>query len=225
MNDMTLDTLSEWQETHDPLYEEQSTRNAVHVFNKHCPFELFEDWLSDARIDEINDANAMSLATVDEYGTPDVRVVLLKAFDKRGFVFYSNVESAKGRQLQANPKAALAFHWKSLRRQVRIRGTVEKVTDAEADAYFASRPRGSQIGAWASDQSRIVPTRHMLEARVHEAEHRFSGQEVIPRPEYWSGWRVVPMAIEFWRDRPSRLHDRMMFTRHTSEWEKERLFP
>jgi len=222
--DISPDNPPDRQLAHDPLYGEQSTRNAEHVFSKHCPFHLFEEWLADARDDEINDANAMSLATVDKHGTPDVRMVLLKGLDKRGFVFYTNDESAKGQQLTANPEAALCFHWKSLRRQVRIRGTVEKVGTTEADAYFASRPRASQIGAWASDQSRPVETRHMLEARVHEAECRFAGGNV-PRPDHWNGWRVVPMSMEFWRDRPGRLHDRMLFTRRGSHWDKERLFP
>ncbi len=188
------------------------------------PFALFGQWLEEAKAKEPNDANAMSLATVDADGLPDVRMVLLKGFDDQGFVFYTNTQSAKGAELEANPKAALLFHWKSLRRQVRIRGEVSRVTDAEADAYFASRARQSQIGAWASDQSRLLPDRFALEKRVAEFGLKF-GLGKIDRPSHWSGYRVVPSAMEFWRDRAFRLHDRVRFVRAGDGWTASKLFP
>ncbi len=188
------------------------------------PFALFGQWLEEAKAKEPNDANAMSLATVDADGLPDVRMVLLKGFDDQGFVFYTNTQSAKGAELEANPKAALLFHWKSLRRQVRIRGEVSRVTDAEADAYFASRARQSQIGAWASDQSRPLPDRFALEKRVAEFGLKF-GLGKIERPPHWSGYRVVPSAMEFWRDRAFRLHDRVRFVRAGDGWTASKLFP
>jgi pyridoxamine 5'-phosphate oxidase len=190
------------------------------------PFALFADWLRDAEAKEPNDPNAMALATVDADGLPDVRMVLLKGFDARGFVFYTNLDSAKGRELAAQPKAALLFHWKSLRRQVRVRGPVEAVTDAEADAYFATRGRDSQLGAWASDQSRPLEGLFALQRRVAEQAARF-GLSAVPRPPHWSGFRVLPLEIEFWRDRPFRLHERLLFARdHPGEgWAKGRLFP
>jgi pyridoxamine 5'-phosphate oxidase len=169
----------------------------------------------------------MALATVDAHGMPDVRMVLLKDVSRRGFVFYSNAESAKGQELAAQPKAALLFHWKSLRRQIRIRGPVEPVTDAESDAYFASRARDSQIGAWASEQSRPMADRSSLKRRMAEFGMKFSEAETLPRPPQWRGWRVLPQAIEFWRDRPFRLHDRLLFERAgpQAEWRRERLYP
>jgi pyridoxamine 5'-phosphate oxidase len=190
------------------------------------PFRLFAQWLRDAEAKEVNDPNAMAVASVDETGLPDVRMVLLKDFDAAGFVFYTNFESKKGRELLAARKAALLFHWKSLRRQVRIRGTVEVVSDAEADAYFASRARGSRIGAWASKQSRPLESRFALEKAVAEYGLRYAIGEV-PRPPHWSGFRVVPLAIEFWHDRPFRLHDRIEFLRTGPDapWEKLRLYP
>lgn len=188
------------------------------------PIGPFIEWLDQAKAHEPNDANAMTLATIDADGAPDARMVLLKDVDDRGFTFYSNAESAKGLQLQHHPAAALLFHWKTLRRQVRIRGAVEPVTTAEADAYFASRARESRIGAWASDQSRALPDRATLEAAVAQQTARFEGEEP-PRPAYWTGWRVVPHSVEFWRDRPFRLHDRILFERHGQGWERRRLWP
>ena len=194
------------------------------VFDRTEPFGLFVEWLEDAKRHEPNDANAMTLATVDENGRPDARMVLLKDVDPRGFTFYSNAESAKGLQLAARPQAALLFHWKTLRRQVRVRGAVEPVSAAEADAYFASRARESRIGAWASDQSRPLPDRAALEAAVARETARFDGQDV-PRPDRCTGWRVAPQEIEFWRDRPFRLHDRLRFEADGANWRRERLYP
>jgi pyridoxamine 5'-phosphate oxidase len=194
------------------------------IFERPDPFGLFVEWLAEARAHEINDSNAMTLSTVDAEGLPDARIVLLKDIDARGFTFYSNRESAKGVELDARPVAALTFHWKSLRRQVRVRGQVEPVTAEEADAYFASRARESRIGAWASDQSRPLDAREALEAAVARETVRFEGEDV-PRPERWSGWRVLPRTIEFWRDRPFRLHDRLRFIRAGDAWTRERLWP
>ena len=188
------------------------------------PYALFGSWLDDAGKSEPNDPNALALATVDETGLPNVRMVLLKGFDERGFVFYTNFESAKGREILGSMKAAMCFHWKSLRRQVRVRGPVEIVTDAEADAYYATRPRGSRIGAWASKQSRPLESRFALEKAVAEYTLRYPVGD-IPRPAHWSGFRIAPQAIEFWHDRPFRLHDRMLFTRSGAGWEKTRLYP
>jgi pyridoxamine 5'-phosphate oxidase len=188
------------------------------------PLRLFESWLEDATLSEPNDPTATALATVDEDGLPNVRMVLLKGFDEKGFVFYTNFESIKGRELLASMKAAMCFHWKSLRRQVRVRGAVEQVTDAEADSYFATRPRGSRIGAWASKQSRPLESRFALEKAVAEYTARYA-VGTIPRPEHWSGFRIVPASIEFWHDRPFRLHDRVMFEREGDGWRKTRLYP
>jgi pyridoxamine 5'-phosphate oxidase len=194
------------------------------------PFALFDAWMAEAAKSEPNDANAMSLATVDAGGLPNVRIVLLKSVDgaenaDRGFVFYTNFESAKGRELLANPKAALLFHWKSLERQVRIRGPVSLASHGEADAYYASRPRLSRIGAWASHQSRPLSSRDVLEAKVQHFETKFPDE--IPRPPYWSGFRVLPVEIEFWMSRPFRLHDRVVFRRDAprDSWHKTRLYP
>lgn len=190
------------------------------------PFVLFGEWLKDAIASEINDPTAMALATVDDDGLPNVRMVLLKSADAAGFVFYTNFESAKGHELLAHPKAALVFHWKSLRRQVRVRGPVEIVTDDEADAYYRSRPRGSRIGAWASKQSRPLESRFALETEVARYTAKFGISE-IPRPAHWSGFRVAPVEMEFWHDRPFRLHDRVKFTRPDAQtpWAKTRLYP
>jgi pyridoxamine 5'-phosphate oxidase len=188
------------------------------------PFRLFAEWLDDATKSETNDPNGVALATVDADGMPNVRMVLLKGFDERGFVFYTNFESAKGREILGSMKAAMCFHWKSLRRQVRIRGPVEIVTDAEADDYYATRPRGSRIGAWASKQSRPLESRFALEKAVAEYTAKYAIGN-IPRPKHWSGFRIVPSSIEFWHDRPFRLHDRVMFTRDGDGWAKARLYP
>jgi len=196
------------------------------LFAESEPFALFERWFRDACDNEPNDPNGMALATADADGFPDVRMVLLKDFDERGFVFYTNAESAKGRQLEANPRAAFVMHWKSIRRQVRVRGVIEPVSEAEADAYFQSRDRGARLGAWASEQSRELPDRHALEKRIAEFALKYGVGEV-PRPPHWRGYRLAPLAIEFWRDRPFRLHDRLTFTRETvsAPWSKARLYP
>jgi pyridoxamine 5'-phosphate oxidase len=194
------------------------------VFAHDEPFKLFEDWLAQAKAKEPNDPNAMTLATVDANGLPDARMVLLKGVDGRGFVFYTNTESDKGRELAGQAKAALLFHWKSLRRQVRVRGAVETVTAEEADAYFATRARESQIGAWASDQSREMDGPLALEKRIAEYGLKF-GLGKVPRPPHWSGYRVIPETLEFWRDRPFRLHQRLQFVRVSGGWTRRRLFP
>ncbi|MBS0295439.1 MAG: pyridoxamine 5'-phosphate oxidase [Proteobacteria bacterium] len=196
------------------------------IFAADEPFRLFEAWFAEAKASEPNDPNAMALATADADGLPDVRMVLLKGVDPNGFVFFTNTESDKGRQLLANPRAALLFHWKSLRRQVRVRGPVEPVSAAEADAYFDSRARDSQIGAWASEQSRPMEGRFALEKRIAEYGLKF-GLGKVARPPQWSGYRVKPLQMEFWRDRPFRLHDRLQFRRDSvaAQWDRARLFP
>ena len=196
------------------------------VFAHDDPLALFEAWMAAARGTEINDPDAMALATVDADGLPDVRMVLLKDASRDGFVFYTNLESAKGRELAAQPRAALCFHWKSLRRQVRVRGPVAPVSDAQADAYYQSRPRDSRIGAWASRQSRPLEGRFALEKEVARYAAKYALGH-IPRPPHWSGFRVLPRQIEFWRDRPFRLHDRLVFHRRGEgwDWTAQRLFP
>jgi pyridoxamine 5'-phosphate oxidase len=190
------------------------------------PFRQFEAWYAEAAKSEPNDPNAMALATVGADGMPAVRMVLLKGHDARGFVFYTNYESRKGRQILGSKKAALLFHWKSLRRQVRVEGDVESVGDAEADEYFHSRPKASQIGAWASQQSRPLKGRFELEGRVAQFTAKYAiGQ--VPRPAYWSGFRIKPRLIEFWEDRPFRLHDRTVYHRIDAGdgWTAEKLYP
>lgn len=211
---------------------------APDLFEGEEPFTLFDAWMADALAKEVNDPNAMALATVDRDGLPNVRMVLLKGVEgrppsdgdnggPRGFVFYTNLESHKGLELASEPRAAICFHWKSLRRQVRARGTIEPVTDEEADAYFSTRHRQSQIGAWASAQSRPLEGRFELERAVAKYAARYAVGSV-PRPPHWSGFRLVPTTIEFWRDRPFRLHDRLLFSRDSDRgggWEKTRLYP
>jgi pyridoxamine 5'-phosphate oxidase len=190
------------------------------------PLRLFAQWLDEATHSEPSDANAMAVATVDDDGLPDLRMVLLKGFDERGAVFYTNMDSVKGRQLDGNAKAALLFHWKSKRRQVRLRGPVERVSNAEADAYFGSRARLAQIGAWASKQSSPLESRLAFEKAIALYTAKFA-IGAVPRPPYWSGFRVIPMSIEFWEDRPFRLHDRVEFRREQlgGAWRKTRLYP
>lgn len=189
------------------------------------PLRLLDEWLEDATKSEINDPNAIALATVDADGMPNVRMVLLKSFDETGFVFHTNFESDKGKEILTARKAAMCFHWKSLRRQVRLRGPVEVISDEDADAYFSTRPRGSRIGAWASKQSRPLESRFALEKAVAKYTAKYTLDE-IPRPSYWSGFRIVPKTIEFWHDRPFRLHDRIVFSRREAGgWSKQRLYP
>lgn len=196
------------------------------ISEKPDPFELFSDWLNAAKTEEINDPNAMALATVDQDGLPDVRMVLLNGLSDKGFVFFTNTESAKGRELAGHPKAALLFHWKSLRRQVRVRGPVVPVSTAEADTYFATRARGSQIGAHASAQSRELTSRDVLRGLVAQNEQQFKTGDV-PRPAHWSGYRVEPVQIEFWQNGEFRLHDRITYRRQSPRdpWTSQRLFP
>ena len=194
------------------------------LLSEEDPMTLFAAWLAEAVAKEPNDANAMALATADADGLPDVRMVLLKDADERGFVFYSNAQSAKGQEIAANPQAALLFHWKSLRRQVRVRGPVSHVSEAEADAYWATRAKPTQIGGWASEQSRPLPDRLALEKRIAEYGLKF-GLGKVPRPPHWPGFRVTPHSIEFWRDRPFRLHERLVFVREGSGWTTQRLYP
>ena len=224
---MADETPSEWKKPH--YY---TGPQAAHFADAKDPYQLFEAWFSEARAHEPNDPNAMALATVDPSGLPNVRVVLLKGLDDavaqadRGFVFYTNYESDKGQELLALQKAALNFHWKSLRRQVRVRGHISTVSAAEADAYFATRPRGSQIGAWGSSQSRPMENRAAFERIVAGYTAKF-GSGPVPRPPHWSGFRVAPVEIEFWHDRPFRLHERLTFRRAdaASPWTTAQLFP
>jgi pyridoxamine 5'-phosphate oxidase len=188
------------------------------------PFQLFDEWLAEARVSEPNEPEAMTVATTGADGQPSARMVLLKAHGPEGFAFYTHEQSAKGLDLAENPRAALLFHWKSLCRQVRIEGGVERVSDAEAHAYFASRARDSQLGAWASDQSRPLDSRATFEQRFDQAKARFEGQEV-PRPPTWGGYRVVPERVEFWSARPHRLHERRLFTRAADGWTEGLLYP
>jgi pyridoxamine 5'-phosphate oxidase len=203
---------------------EAADLNARGIAQADDPFALFRDWMAEAARFEVNDPNAMTVATCTPDGTPSARIVLLKDFDPSGFVFYTNKQGRKGGELLANPRAALLFHWKTLQRQVRIEGAVADVTDAEADAYYASRARISRLGAWASDQSRPLPSRAELERRVAELDAQYPG-EAIPRPPHWSGYRVRPERIEFWQDMPFRLHDRRVYTKAGEGWTTESLYP
>jgi pyridoxamine 5'-phosphate oxidase len=188
------------------------------------PFSLFDEWFAEARANEVNDPEAMALATADSSGRSSVRMVLLKGHGPEGFVFYTNEQSAKGEQLAENPHAALLFHWKTLRRQIRIEGSVTRVSDKDADAYFASRARDSQLGAWASDQSRPLDSRETFERRFEDVERRFQEGEVS-RPPHWGGYRVIPQRIEFWLDRPHRLHERRLFIWEGAGWKEGLLYP
>ncbi len=207
-----------------PDYED--TPQAPDFSSEQHPLFLFERWMKEAEISELNDPNAMGLATVDAHGMPNLRTVLLKDADQKGFVFYTNLGSAKGAELQASGKAALNFHWKSLRRQVRLRGPVELVSEEEADAYYASRARGSRIGAWASKQSSELESRFALEKQVAKFATKYA-IGAVPRPQWWSGFRLMPLEMEFWHDRPFRLHDRLLFQRATIEdpWKPKKLYP
>lgn len=188
------------------------------------PMRLFAAWLDDATRSEPRDPTAMALATVDPDGLPDVRMVLLKGADERGFVFYTNSGSRKGRELAANAKAAVVFHWKSLNRQIRVRGPVEAVSDAETDAYFATRPKQAQIGAWASKQSQALESRFAFEQAIARVAAKYA-LGAVPRPPGWVGFRITPLSFEFWHDRPFRLHDRIVFARTADGWHKTRLYP
>lgn len=194
------------------------------MFDNHDPIQLFSEWFEQAKQTTLPEPAAMILATVSPEGKPSARVVLLKGFDVRGFAFYTNLQSRKSTELQTNPNAALCFYWPPLAKQVRVEGTVQKVSDEEADAYFSTRPRGAQIGAWASRQSAELAQRRELEARVKALEEKFSGMKV-PRPPFWSGYRLMPERIEFWQSREDRLHDRVVFVRKGEEWVKSLLYP
>jgi len=189
------------------------------------PFELFETWMAEAEQSEPNDPNAMALATSTLQGAPSLRMILLKGADRRGFVFYTNLESRKGSEIAVNPQAALLFHWKSLRRQIRIEGVLSAVSNAEADSYFASRRHISQLGAIASDQSRPLPERSVFEERLNTLMTRYPEGSTVPRPANWSGFRLTPKRMEFWQDRDFRLHDRCVWTLTGNTWTTERLYP
>ena len=209
---MTEKSLIPPSPSEDDYVHQVSNAEPLPLLAEHDPMALFNEWLAEAGRKEPNDPNAVSVATVDDDGMPDVRMVLLKDTDARGFVFYTNLESAKGRQLAANPKAALLFHWKSLRRQVRVRGPVSLVSAAEADAYWATRARPAQLGGWASAQSEPLPDRLALEKKIAEYGLRF-GLGKVPRPPHWSGYRLTPVAVELWRNREDRLHERELYSR------------
>lgn len=188
------------------------------------PVKQFEKWWRQAESGEVLEFNAMTLATVNAEGKPSARIVLLKAFDDRGFVFYTNYDSRKGQELAANPHAALILFWKELERQVRIEGVVEKLPESESDAYFSTRPHGSKLGAWASPQSQVIDSRALLNSRLHELKNKF-GEEVVPRPENWGGYLLKPVAVEFWQGRPDRMHDRLKYNLEDGQWKMHRLAP
>jgi pyridoxamine 5'-phosphate oxidase len=207
------------------LRREYSTNGLTEADAGADPFSLFRQWFEQARAAELWEPNAMTLATATPDGIPSARIVLLKALDNRGFTFFTNYDSRKGREMAANPRVALVFMWQQLERQVRVEGTIEKVTDAESDAYFITRPLGSRLGAWASAQSKVIPSREFLETQHAELMAKYPDGNV-PRPPNWGGYRVLPTSIEFWQGRPSRLHDRILFTRRSDgSWNKVRLSP
>ena len=189
------------------------------------PIDLFKKWFSKAKVSEINDPNTLALATSDKTNQPNVRMVLLKGLSDKGFVFYTNFESRKGNELKNNQKASMCFHWKSLRRQIRVIGKVEQVTDKEADEYFNSRPYKNRIGAWASSQSRVLDKRENFLKKIKEFEKKYSDEKKVPRPPHWSGWRVLPTEIEFWLDVEGRVHERLNYRNDNGKWTKELLYP
>ncbi|MEM9669504.1 MAG: pyridoxamine 5'-phosphate oxidase [Pseudomonadota bacterium] len=207
----------------DTEYSEEDQRSLIPPVID--PIQLFTRWLADASDSEPNDPNAMSLATVDEHGFPDVRIILLKDISEGGFSFYTHETSVKGQHLIDRKVGALCFHWKSLRRQVRVRGDVTRVTDTEADAYFAMRARISQLGAWASDQSNRLEDRTLLQSKLEDVTKKFENMEDIPRPPTWGGFLLVPRQIEFWQDQPYRLHDRVLYSKSNDVWDNSRLYP
>ncbi len=189
------------------------------------PIELFEKWFNKAKRSEINDPNALALATSNTKNQPNVRMVLLKGLSDKGFVFYTNLKSQKGREIYDNKKASMCFHWKSIRRQVRVLGNLEKVTNEEADEYFKSRPYKNKIGAWASSQSDTLEKREIFNEKIIEYENKFKDNQNVPRPSYWSGWRLIPVEIEFWLDGEGRIHERLVYTKDNNKWKKRLLYP
>ena len=189
------------------------------------PIELFEKWFNKAKRSEINDPNALALATSNTKNQPNVRMVLLKGLSDKGFVFYTNLKSQKGREIEDNKKASMCFHWKSIRRQVRVLGNLEKVTNEEADEYFKSRPYKNKIGAWASSQSDTLEKREIFNEKIIEYENKFKDDQNVPRPSHWSGWRLIPVEIEFWLDGEGRIHERLVYTKDNNKWKKRLLYP
>ncbi len=211
--------------TQDPLYKKQIQAHETDLFSHTDPFALFSSWLENARAQELNDANAMALASLDENQCPDIRIVLLKSFNTKGFIFYTNANSAKATHITTHNKAALNFHWKSLRRQVRIRGTISKTASQDANAYFARRTRNAQLSAWASDQSSPMPHPQALQNNIKIYEEKFANQD-IPRPPYWHGFLLSPTYFEFWREKPFRQHERLIFTQNDNNaWKSCQLYP